>query len=69
MACPRLGGVQFRNVFASEFGTGGSSSFESMSGSLSPQNWGLHGGMAADSCDSPTKCLGERPSARDSDPR
>ena len=56
--------------YASEFGTGGSSSFESMAGTLSPQHWGLHGGMAADNCtgngngdpDQPmgsVKCLGE----------
>jgi hypothetical protein len=65
------GGVAFKNVYASEFGTGGSSSFESMSGALSPQHWGLHGGMPADNCtdngngqtDQPMeagcKCLGE----------
>ena len=53
------GGVQYRNIYASEFGTAGSSSFESMSGTLSPRHWGLHGGMAADSCSDPTKCIGE----------
>lgn len=31
------GGVAHKNIYASEFGTGGSSSFESMSGTLSPQ--------------------------------
>lgn len=46
----KTGGVAFKNVYASEFGTGGSSSFESMSATLSPQHWGLHGGMAPDNC-------------------
>ena len=46
-------------MYASEFGTGGSSSFESMSGTLSPQHWGLHGGMPADNCTKPHQCLGE----------
>jgi hypothetical protein len=53
------GGVAQRNIYASEFGTGGSSSFESMSGALSPQHWGLHGGMAADACSAPDMCIGE----------
>ena len=53
------GGVAQRNIYASEFGTGGSSSFESMSGALSPQHWGLHGGMAADECSAPDMCIGE----------
>ena len=65
------GGVAYANIYASEFGTGGSSSFESMSGTLSPQHWGLHGGMPSDNCsdngngqtDQPMeggcKCLGE----------
>ena len=52
-------GVAHFNIYASEFGTGGSSSFESMSGTLSPQHWGLHGGMPADNCSEPDKCLGE----------
>jgi hypothetical protein len=52
-------GVASRNKYASEFGTGGSSSFESMSGALSKQHWGLHGGMAADVCSAPDVCLGE----------
>ena len=30
-----------------------------MSGALSKQHWGLHGGMEEDTCDNPTKCLGE----------
>jgi len=64
-------GVGYKNVYASEFGTGGSSSFESLSPTLSQKHWGLHGGMAADNCtgngngrtDQPVtwkgKCLGE----------
>eukprot|EP00038_Savillea_parva_P004143 m.134586 g.134586 ORF g.134586 m.134586 type:complete len:1103 (-) comp11390_c0_seq3:144-3452(-) len=54
-----VGGVAYKNIYASEFGTGGSSSFESMSATLSPQHWGLHGGMAADTCAGPDQCLGE----------
>ena len=56
-------GVGARNVYASEFGTTGSSSFESMSATLSEQHWGLHGGMAADTCDKDQPgnetCVGE----------
>lgn len=44
-------GIGQSNIYASEFGTTGSSSFESMSGTLSKQHWGLHAGMPADSCD------------------
>ena len=53
------GGVAEKNIYASEFGTGGSSSFESMSGTLSPQHWGLHGGAAPDVCTGWAQCLGE----------
>eukprot|EP00039_Didymoeca_costata_P021562 m.2498 g.2498 ORF g.2498 m.2498 type:complete len:975 (-) comp2531_c0_seq1:113-3037(-) len=52
------GGVAYKNLYASEFGTGGSSSFESMAGTLSPSHWGLHGGMAPDTCADPDACLG-----------
>jgi hypothetical protein len=51
------------NVYASEFGTTGSASFESMSGSLSKQHWGLHAGMPADVCANNTPpyayCVGQ----------
>ena len=56
-------GVGQPNVYASEFGTTGSSSFESMSGALSRHHWGLHGGMPADNCTGDTprqmQCVGE----------
>lgn len=56
-------GIGQPNVYASEFGTTGSSSFESMSATLSPQHWGLHGGMPPDSCDEDqpgnTRCVGQ----------
>jgi hypothetical protein len=64
------GGVAHKNIYASEFGTSGSSSFESISATLSPQHWGLHGGMPADNCSKngnghtdqpmgPCMCVGE----------
>jgi hypothetical protein len=53
------GGVAAENQYASEFGTGGSSSFESMSGALSPKHWGIHGGMEADNCTGWGQCLGK----------
>ena len=56
-------GVGQPNVYASEFGTTGSSSFESMSATLSPQHWGLHGGAAPDACSNNTagavQCVGQ----------
>ena len=56
-------GISQSNIYASEFGTTGSSSFESMSGTLSKQHWGVHGGMKADSCDDDTpgsaRCVGQ----------
>ena len=49
--------------YASEFGTTGSASFESMSGTLSKHHWGMRGGMAADTCDGDEpgqiKCVGQ----------
>ena len=64
-------GVGEMNIYASEFGTTGSSSFESMSATLSPQHWGVHGGMPADACSNDTlghamcvgqhKCTGNNP--------
>jgi hypothetical protein len=38
------------NIFASEFGCIGMSSFESMSPLLKPEHWGLHAGVAPDNC-------------------
>jgi len=53
------GGVTQKNQYASEFGTSGSSSFESMSATLAPEHWGVQGGMAADSCTGPDECIGQ----------
>jgi hypothetical protein len=56
-------GIGQKNVYASEFGTTGSSSFESTAPTLSPQHWGLHAGTVADTCNNDTKpnvrCVGE----------
>jgi beta-mannosidase len=68
-------GIGQANIYASEFGTTGSSSFESMAPTLSPKHWGLHGGMEADACDKDQKpnnftcvgehlCTGENPMAQ-----
>jgi len=43
-------GVQYPNGFYSEFGATTMSSFESMSGTLAPEHWGIHGGAAPDNC-------------------
>eukprot|EP01060_Flectonema_neradi_P011083 TRINITY_DN18146_c0_g1_i2.p1 TRINITY_DN18146_c0_g1~~TRINITY_DN18146_c0_g1_i2.p1 ORF type:complete len:922 (+),score=158.51 TRINITY_DN18146_c0_g1_i2:45-2768(+) len=48
------------NVFASEFGSVVMSSFESMSVTLKPQHWSLHGGAPAQPC-SNHDCRGENP--------
>jgi beta-galactosidase/beta-glucuronidase len=38
------------NVYASEFGSSVMSSFESMSPTLAPEHWSIHGGAPADTC-------------------
>lgn len=43
-------GLTFASVFTSEFGSTGFSSFESMSPTLSPEHWGMHGGAPPDTC-------------------
>ena len=43
-------GMTQPNIFASEFGCIGMSSFESMSPLLKPSHWGLHAGLPADNC-------------------
>lgn len=43
-------GIRFSNVFASEFGCVVMSSFESMSPTLDPAHWGVHGGGPPDTC-------------------
>ena len=40
-------GPGFPSAFVSEFGSSSMSSFESMSGTLAPGSWGLHGGAGA----------------------
>ena len=44
-------GVRFPSYFGSEFGASVMSSFESLSATLAPEHWSLHGGAAADNCD------------------
>lgn len=45
-------GTQYSSIFVSEFGSVGMSSFESMSATLAPEHWGVHGGTAEqDKCD------------------
>jgi hypothetical protein len=43
-------GVAFPNEFSSEFGSSVMSSFESMTGTISPPHWSLHGGTDPDTC-------------------
>eukprot|EP01059_Diplonema_ambulator_P005508 TRINITY_DN1525_c1_g1_i1.p1 TRINITY_DN1525_c1_g1~~TRINITY_DN1525_c1_g1_i1.p1 ORF type:complete len:931 (+),score=264.77 TRINITY_DN1525_c1_g1_i1:382-2793(+) len=58
-------GPMYPNVFASEFGTVVMSSFESMSPTLDPQNWALHGGAPEGTCYGGTgqhnRCDGNNP--------
>lgn len=46
----RATGVHVPSLFVSEFGATAMSSFESMSPTLAPVHWGLHGGAPADNC-------------------
>ena len=43
-------GLGRTNTFTSEFGSVGWSSFESLSPTIAPQHWSLHGGAAPDNC-------------------
>jgi hypothetical protein len=43
-------GPRFNGTFTSEFGCTAFSSFESMSATLAPEHWSLHGGAAFDEC-------------------
>ncbi|CAE8627680.1 unnamed protein product [Polarella glacialis] len=54
-------GIDQANVFASEFGSVGMSSFESMAPTLHPDHWGLHGGAPADTCGGgfAKECIGD----------
>ena len=59
-------GPALPNVFASEFGAVVMSSFESMSATLLPQHWSLHGGAPADACSVgfDSKCVGSNAMAQ-----
>ena len=59
-------GLAQENVFASEFGCVVMSSFESMSATLDPSHWGLHGGEEADNCTGgwDKTCTGDNPMAQ-----
>lgn len=54
------------NQFTSEFGTATWSSFESVSATLSPEYWSLHGGVPADTCTGSWNnvCIGGNPLAQ-----
>ena len=56
-------GMTQPNIFASEFGCIGMSSFESMSPLLKPEHWGLHAGLPADNCSASwdRECHGDNP--------
>jgi len=43
-------GIRYKNQFASEFGATTMSSFESMTGTISPEHWSLHGNDKPDKC-------------------
>ena len=47
---PTVRSVAQKNVYASEFGSSVMSSFESMSPTLAPEHWGIHGGAPPDNC-------------------
>merc|ERR1719492_353161 len=58
---PSNTGSGLANVFASEFGCVVFSSFESMSPTLKPEHWGVHGGAPPDKCSGgfSSKCTGD----------
>jgi len=43
-------GVAMKNIYASEFGTSSTSSYESLSAVLAKEHWGIHGGELPDNC-------------------
>ena len=47
---PAKTGIQYSNIFASEFGATSYPSFESLSPTLSPAHWTLHGAQPDDAC-------------------
>lgn len=58
---PSAMGITQSNVFASEFGCVVMSSFESMSPTIAPDHWSLHGGSPPDNCSGGfgQKCVGD----------
>ena len=55
-------GLTYPNVFTSEFGSVGWSSWESVSPTIAPSHYALHGGAAPDDCDNggwPSRCVGD----------
>lgn len=60
-------GVDKFNIMHSEFGTTVYSSFESMSATLDPKHWSIHGGEAIDNCTGhgfSSECKGPNPMQR-----
>jgi beta-mannosidase len=53
VAAPGPRGPSAPSGFVSEFGSSSMSSFESMSGTLAPDSWGLHGGGKPSNCTKP----------------
>lgn len=57
-------GLGYASTVISEFGSVGWSSFESISPTIAPNHWALHGGAASDNCTdigyaNPSMCVGE----------
>ena len=54
-------GLSHPNTFTSEFGSVGWSSFESVSPTIAPQHWALHGGAKPDNCSGgfASHCVGD----------
>jgi len=63
---PSVMGIASRNVYASEFGCVTMSSFESISATLKPSHWGIHGGEPPDDCSDgfDRECQGNNPMAQ-----
>ena len=66
---PIATGVALNSSYISEFGSVGMSSWESMSATLKPEHWGIHGGMSPDTCgaglpNAGHRCVGGNPMAQ-----
>jgi hypothetical protein len=66
---PTATGVALNSSYISEFGSVGMSSWESMSATLKPEHWGIHGGMPPDTCgaglpNAGHRCTGDNPMAQ-----